>query len=487
MICISVNPTSRKLAKADLLNAARLGDIIELGLDHLAKEPDVKDLISAVTKPVIVSCRRKQDGGAWEGTEEERLLLLRQAIVAGPAYIELDLDIAPKVPRFGKTQRIISFVRTDRPEHDIDSIFDQAVQHQADVVKFTWPTPTLDDAWPLLVAVTQKRRLPIVGLGLGRADLTFSLLGLRHGSPWIYAALEKGMESFPDQATVFELDEIYHWREIDKKTMFIAIAGFGATQTTTTRIFNAAFKQLGMNVRCLPIEVGEVKQVRKMLDALKIRAVICGRAAAKLAALVEEQDERDAQSGWADLLLKKTDDKWHGANSVRRAGLAALESQLGLQPGSDSSLERCNVLVLGTGGAAPAFIQGCVRREGMVSVCGPDDKESQRLAAALNCRFVPFQNVYNTLADVVVVADAALKAGTLHGCLNPALLKPSMTVLDVSDPPVEHDLFAEARLRGCRLVEPAAVYATQIGAQFKAISGKELPAEAVAQGLAIES
>ena len=55
-------------------------------------------------------------------------------------------------------------------------------------------------------------------------------------------------------------------------------------------------------------------------------------------------------------------------------------------------------------------------------------------------------------------ADAALKAGTLHGCLNPALLKPNMTVLDVSDPPVEHDLFAEARLRGCRLVEPAAVY-----------------------------
>lgn len=95
--------------------------------------------------------------------------------------MELDLDIAPKVPRFGKTQRIISFVRRDRPEHDIDAIFGEAARHQADVVNFTWPTPTLDDAWPLLVAVTQKCRLPIVGLGLGRADLTFSLLGLRHG------------------------------------------------------------------------------------------------------------------------------------------------------------------------------------------------------------------------------------------------------------------------------------------------------------------
>src|SRR5262245_30090645 len=104
MICITVTPTSRTLAKADLLNAARHGDIIELCLDHFHKEPDVKDLITAVDKPMIVSCRRQQDGGKWQGTEEERLLLLRQAIVAGPAYIELDLDVAPNVPRFGKTQ-----------------------------------------------------------------------------------------------------------------------------------------------------------------------------------------------------------------------------------------------------------------------------------------------------------------------------------------------------------------------------------------------
>ena len=152
MICITVTPTSRKLAKADLLNATRHGDIIELCLDHFVKEPDVSDLIQSVDKPIIVSCRRPQDGGQWRGTEDERLILLRQAIVAEPDYVELDLDIAAKVPRFGQTQRVISFARTDRPEHDIDAVFDEATRHQADVVKFAWPTPTLDDAWPLLKA-----------------------------------------------------------------------------------------------------------------------------------------------------------------------------------------------------------------------------------------------------------------------------------------------------------------------------------------------
>ena len=124
------------------------------------------------------------------------------------------------------------------------------------MVKFAWPTPTLDDAWPLLKAVGGKRTLPIVGMGLGPAELTFSLLSRKYGSPWIYAALEPSMRAHPGQATVHDLDEIYHWRDIDRSTTFLAIAGFGESQTMTTRIYNTAFRILGMNVRCLPIEVG---------------------------------------------------------------------------------------------------------------------------------------------------------------------------------------------------------------------------------------
>src|SRR5262245_57212367 len=101
MICITVAPQSRTLAKADLLNASRMGDIVELCLDSFVKDPDVKDLIEGIPKPILVSCRRPQDGGEWRGTEEERLMMLRQAIVAGPAYVELDLDIAGRIPRYG--------------------------------------------------------------------------------------------------------------------------------------------------------------------------------------------------------------------------------------------------------------------------------------------------------------------------------------------------------------------------------------------------
>lgn len=484
MICITIAPVSRKLAKADLLNAARFGDIVELRLDHLEKEPDVKDLVSASPKPVIVSCRRKQDGGAWDDSEDARLLLLRQAIAAGPAYIELDLDIAPRIPRFGKTQRIIAFTRLDQPEDDIDEVFNQAAAHQADVVKFMWPTPTLDDAWPLLRAVSGKRRLPVVGVGLGRADLTVSLLGRKYGSPWIYAALERGMESYPGQATVFELDETYRWREINQETIFVGIAGFGPAQELTTRIMNAGMREIGMNVRCLPIEVGDVRKLKPMLDALKIRALMVSNRLSRQ--LLPMADAFRDDAGTIDLLRKKKDDLWYGSSALTQSAVDALVTRCGSSADGHGGtlLGHCTILVLGAGGAAAGLIRASTAQGGLVSITAPRDADAQTLASALNCRFVPFQNVYGTLTDVVLIADPSIKCGTLHGNLNPSLLKAEMTVLDASDPPVEHSLFDEARARGCALIDPVEVFVGQITRQFHSITGKDLPPAAVERGLA---
>ncbi|MEZ6055305.1 MAG: type I 3-dehydroquinate dehydratase [Planctomycetaceae bacterium] len=478
MICVTVTPTSRTFAKVDLLNAASQGDIIELCLDHLAKEPDVKDLISTVSKPIIVSCRRPQDGGKWVGSEEQRLMLLRQAIIAGPSFIELDLDIAPKIPRFGSVKRVISFTRLDRPELDVDAIFDEAANHHADVIKFTWPTPTIDDAWPLLAAVSGKRRLPVVGMGLGRPELTFSLLGRKYGSPWIYAALEQGMEAHEGQATVFDLNEIYHCREIDRKTQFVAIAGFGDSQVATTRVLNAAFKQIDMNVRCLPIQPGDIKQLKKMLDALKVKAILVrGGLGKNILPLADHVEQSDRDSQFIDLLLNKSDG-WHGFNTTWRAGLKTLEAKLGTGEKGERPLSRRNVLVLGNGGIAQSLVYAVAQRQGLVSICGPDDADAQRIAAANNCRYVPYQNLYDTLADVIVLADGRLRAGQSQGSINGSLLKSSHTVLDVSDPPLENSLFTEARERGCRLVEPTAVFREQLKTQFKAITAQDLPTEA---------
>ena len=370
MFCISVTPASRTFAKVDMLNAARQCDLIELCLDRLVKEPDVADLISGVDKPVLVSCRRKNEGGQFEGSDEQRLAILRQAIVANPAYIELDYESAQTIPRFGNTKRVVAYTSLRKPFNatDIEEIFTEAKQLDADIVKFTWPTPTLEAAWPLLAAVAKKNALPAVGFGLGRAGLTFSLLGRKYGSPWIYAALERGMEAFDEQATVNDLDDFFQWREIDPNTHFIGVVGMGGSEDLTCQCFNRVFKRLNLNVRCLPLMSEKFDKLKSMLEALKVNAIVTSRDLGDdVIAIADDLEESAKLSQYADLLLNKKE-KWQAWNTGWRSAIRILEQTIADGGENRRPLDKQNVLIIGSGSLAKSMIYGIGKRKGLVSV-----------------------------------------------------------------------------------------------------------------------
>lgn len=486
MICISVTPESRQLAKVDMLNAARQCDLIELCLDRLIKEPDIGELLQAAKKPVLISCRRPQDGGHWKGTEEERILLLRQAIVAGPDYVELDLEIADSIPRFGKTKRVVSYTSLDESLTRIDDFFNDAATAKADIVKFTWPTQTLETAWPLLAAVSQKRKLPVVGLGLGRAGLTFSLLGRKYGSPWIYAALEKGMEAFEGQPTVHELDTIYGWRKVGPRTRFVGIAGFGVAEQTAARILNAGFDQLGLDMRCLPLDFSTFEHAAKRLDVLKIRAILVtpplGR---KMLRLAERLEDSVRQCQFTDLLLHQPDG-WHAYDLLSRSALRLLESALGKTNAEDRPLKKHQTMVIGTNGLAQSLAMSIQKREGIVSIAGLDDADARNVAKTLGARFVPFAKIYDTYSEVLMLSEDSLERPGRRATLNTAILRPGITLVDVSRLPEETSFVEEAQARGCRVVGPAEIFADWVTNAFKSVTTRDLPTDAFARGLLAE-
>lgn len=486
MICISVTPTSRKLAKVDILNGSRQADVVEVCLDHLAKTPDMGEMLSGFETPLIVSCRRPQDGGQWKGGEDERFDLLRQAIIAEPEYVELELDIANRIPRFGKTKRIVSFTSLDRPLGNIDDIFDEAKRANADVVKVTWPTPDLDSAWPLLAAVSKKRDLPVVGMGIGASSVTYSLLGLKYGSPWVYAALESGMEAHEGQPTVWDLKDVYEASTIDANTKFVAVSGFGGTSMAAIRAFNAGYKKLGINSRCIPIDFRKLDMLGKRLDVLKIRALILPPdGGGRVASLATKMEKAVEQSGHVDLLLKQQDG-WHGYNMIWRSTLKAVEKLLGTGDSEERPLDRRNVLLIGAGELAQAIAFGIGQRKGILSVTCPREDESDALAAKFGVRKVPFHNLYDTLADVVIIADPKLKMGHGKSELNASYLRETMTVVDVSRMPDDSEILAEARARGAKVVEPRDVFAEQLASEFKSISGQGLPADELTEAITAE-
>src|SRR5262249_619979 len=211
MICVSIANESRRLAMADMLTAARQGDLLEVRLDRFEKAPDFKELLAAGRKPVIMTCRRVRDGGEWQGSEEERLALLRQCVVHQADYVEIELDVADQVRPFPGAKRVISCTNLSETPGDIATIYNEARTKHPDVIKLPTHARTPEEAWPL-VQILARSTVPTVVVGLGRPGVMLTVLGKKIGAPWAYAALGRGLEAYPGQPTVGDLEAVYHYR-----------------------------------------------------------------------------------------------------------------------------------------------------------------------------------------------------------------------------------------------------------------------------------
>ena len=86
MICVTIGRGRHKHMIAEHQQMVDLGaELVELRVDYIVRNPNVKRLIENRPGPTVVTCRRQKDGGKWTGEEEDRLTLLRSAIADQPA------------------------------------------------------------------------------------------------------------------------------------------------------------------------------------------------------------------------------------------------------------------------------------------------------------------------------------------------------------------------------------------------------------------
>jgi 3-dehydroquinate dehydratase/shikimate dehydrogenase len=480
MICISIAQESRRLALVDMLNAAGQCDLIEVHLDRFDKAADIKELIQHKPKPIIMSCRRARDGGRWEGSETERLTLLRQAVIDKADYVEIELDVADQIRPFPGCKRVISYTNLQETPSDIADIHAKCREKQPDVIKLTTLARTPEEAWPL-VQILAKTTDPTVVTGIGKPGVMLTILGKKLGAPWTYAALEKGMETLPAQPTIRELENIYHYRSIEKGTRFIGVTGFDEAEYATVAAINTALAEHKLPARCLPLGIGEMNIFKKVMDATKLAAVVVDEAH-RLAILDIAQEieplARDATS--ADLLLSK-DHKWHAYNTLSRAAIAGLEATVRAKSPSDKPLNGRMVLIVGTNATAETMAFAIKKRGGAPIIAGRDRDAAHRIAQKHECRFIQLEALYSTIHEILVVcSEEKMPVKGKHGeeaGLHPGYLKPSHIVMDLTSVGQKSKFLREAEDRCCRIVSPRQILLDMLVLQLKLITGKDTPRE----------
>jgi 3-dehydroquinate dehydratase/shikimate dehydrogenase len=482
MICISIAQASRRLVLVDLLNAAPQCDLLEVRLDSFGKAPDIGELFARKPKPLIFTCRRPRDGGRWDGSEEDRLALLRQCIVSKADYVEIELDVADQIRKFGPTKRVISYTNLQETPANIAEIYAQAQTKSPDVIKLTTPARTPEEAWPLL-HILSKAPVPTVVVGLGKPGIMLSVLGKKIGAPWTYAALERGMEAHPNQPTVRDLEEVYHYRAIESSTRLIAVTGLGDREYKSVAALNAALAHLGLPTRCLPIGLGSIPIFRKVMDAVHLAAVVVD--AEHQSAIVSVASQLDSAASTAhavDLLIRK-DKNWHGHNTLGHAAVTALEASLRPKASSSQPLAGRMVAVVGTNAMARAVAQGIKQRGGVLIIASHERKAATELAQALECRHIQFEALYSTMHDILVVCSeeretSKAKGSSAEAGIHAGYLRPGMAVMDLTTAG-RSVLLEEAQARRCAVVAPKDLLREQLALQIELLTNKLAPRDVI--------
>jgi 3-dehydroquinate dehydratase / shikimate dehydrogenase len=482
MICVTIGRGRHSSLTEEWASAAKAGtDLVELRIDCLRRDPDLKRILKQRPTPMVFTIRRGVDGGLWRGNEEKRLQLLREAIALGVDYVDLEQDIASNIRRFGKTKRIVSYHNLKSTPADIQDIAEKSDDLDPDIVKVATTASTLAEASRVLrLGVTGK--FPTIPIAMGEIGVFTRILGAKFGAPFTYAGFnpERVFAVGIQQYSVVKKD--YFYNQIDSKTEIYGVIGDPIEQSLSPAVHNAAFRHLGLNKILVPILVpgGELETFFRELSWLEIKG--CSVTIPHKEAIIpflQQKEEAVERSGSCNTVVFENEGRRIGYNTDYRAAMESLEGAMGGGGDSEafSPLIDKQVLIMGSGGVARSIAFGLMRRGAHLTITNRHDERATSLAEELGCRMVTWSQRATIIADVIInCTPVGMHPNVDDTPLPPAAFpRPGIVLFDAVYHPENTMLLKLGRERQATAITGVEMFLRQAALQFKIYTNLDAP------------
>jgi 3-dehydroquinate dehydratase/shikimate dehydrogenase len=480
MICVTIGRGRHAALAQEWKEAAEAGvELVELRVDCLRREPDLKRILAQRPTPCIFTLRRGVDGGLFRGNEERRQQMLREAIVAGVDYVDLEVDIAPKVRRFGKTKRIISYHNMRETPADLEAIAKQCEELDPDVVKVATLASSVADASRVLRLGT-KATVPTVTIAMGPLGVFTRILNAKFGAPFTYAGFNPERRFAPGMLNYQVLKRDYFYDQINAETEVFAVIGDPIGHSLSPAIHNAAFRHLGLNKVMVPLRIpaDTLESSLRDLEWLGIKGMsVTIPHKGAIIPLLAAKDGTIELTGACNTVVFQ-EGKKIGTNTDYRAAMDALEAAMEPDPErpGDSPLSEKQILILGAGGAARSIAFGVARRGAHLQITNRHDDRATALAEQVGCRTVSWAMRASTLVQILInCTPVGMHPDVDDTPMPPAGLKEGMVVFDTVYHPENTMLLKLARERGCKTITGVEMFVRQAAQQFKLYTGQDAP------------
>lgn len=485
MICVSIGRGRHKHMIAEHRHLADQGaELVELRLDYINGTVNLKRLLADKPCPVVISCRREQDGGRWAGTEDERVMLLRSAIVSGVDYVDLEEDVATDIPRYGNTKRIIGLHDFHQTPNDLAAVAQRLAALDADIVKLATMANSPHDNVRMLETI-RNAEFPVVGMCMGEIGTPSRILAARYGAPFTYATFHHERTLAPGQLSYRQMTDIYRYDSIDRDTEVYGVMGDPVGQNVSARIQNSSFEETGLNKVDVPFRVPLENLDEFLADCRPLGVRGLTVLAPHTSAIIPKLTKMDGAVrgiGSANTVVFQGDDMI-GYNTDYRGAMDCIDVLVGARPDA-SPLSGRKAMVLGAGTVAKAIVFGLVRRKAEVYIANRTFDRAEKLAEQFGCHAVKWQDRYSAMPFVVVNATpVGMHPNVDESPFEKNHMRPKMIVFDTVYNPEQTLLVKAARERGCRVVTGVEMFVRQAGIRFQHFTDQQPPAQRMRQAL----
>ena len=478
MICVSLGRARHKRMIAEHQYLVEQGvELVELRVDYIGRAVSLNRLISDRPGPVVITARRREDGGRWMKSEQERLMLLRSAIAAGVEYVDIEADIAAQIPRYGNTKRIISYHDLSETPADLEDLHSAMAEEDADIVKIATMANSFADNMRMMRLV-QKAKVPTIGICMGDTGTVTRLLANRLGSPFTYATFSRGKRMAPGQMDWTEMRDLYRYADIGDGTELFGVVADPVAHSYSPLIHNRAFEHDKIDARYLPFRVpkSDLPNFIEECKAMGIHGLSVTIPHKEEAIRFCTQAESSASGiGAANTLVLDRDDIL-GYNTDYRAAMDCIEELFKIDRKQERSMQGIAVLVLGAGGVSRAIAWGLKQRHADVLIASRTYERAQILAAEIGCRAIEWDQRHEPRINLLVNGTpVGMHPDVDSSPYNSSKMNQFLAVFDTVYNPENTLLIKHAKQAQCRIITGVDMFVRQAAYQYKLFTGRDAP------------
>ncbi len=484
MICVTLGRSRHKRMIAEHQYLVEQGaQLVELRLDYIGRAVSLSRLLTGRPGPVVVTARRRGDGGRWLKSEQERLMLLRSAIAAGVEYIDIEADVAAQIPRYGNTKRIISFHDMEETPDNLEELHAAMAEEDADIVKIATMANSFSDNMRMINLV-RHAKVPTIGICMGEIGVVTRLLANRLGSPFTYATFTGGRKMAPGQLDWKEMMNLYQYDTINAETEFFGVVADPVAHSYSPLIHNRAFQSQGINARYFPFRVPK-SDLPNFMDSARELGV------SGLSVTIPHKEQAleyctQAESSVTGIGAVNTlvfhDKDCLGYNTDYRAAMDCIEELFKIDRKSEQSMRGLTALVLGAGGVSRAIAWGLRQRHADVLIASRTFERSQILAAELGCRAIEWDFRHEPKINLLVNGSpVGMHPDVDSSPYDAAYINQYLAVFDTVYNPENTLLIKNAKRSQCRIITGVDMFVRQAAYQYKLFTGRDAPSALMRQ------